>query len=242
MTHREGGFYSAEDADSEGHEGRFYTWTLEEVQKYLGKEESRLFCDYYDVTENGNFEGRSILHTKLRLEEFAKARNLDAGDLAMRFNLQKEILWKNRENREHPLKDDKILSSWNGLMIYSLTEAGAAFGKREYVDAAIKAATFIKKYLWQEGKLLRRWREGESFFDAGLDEYAFLIRGLISLYEADAGLEWMEWALEMADILQRKFKFEGGAFFQTDNQEKNMILRKMQFADGGRTFRQCDPL
>lgn len=232
MTHRDGGFYSAEDADSEGHEGRFYTWTLEEVQRYLGREESPLFCDFYDITEEGNFEGRSILHTKLRLDEFAKKRGLDAGDLAMRFDMQKQILWKARELREHPLKDDKILSSWNGLMIFALVEAGCAFGKKEYIDAAVKAARFIKTNMWGSDHLLRRWREGEAYFDAGLDEYAFLIKGLLSLFEADAGIEWLELALAMAKILQTQFKAEDGAFYQTDDKEKNVILRKTQFSDG----------
>jgi uncharacterized protein YyaL (SSP411 family) len=232
MTHRDGGFYSAEDADSEGHEGRFYTWSLEEVQKALGREESPLFCDFYDITEEGNFEGRSILHTKLRLEEFAHARGIEPSDLAMQLQLQREILWKVREGREHPLKDDKILSSWNGLMIFSLAESGCALGKKEYVDAAVKAAKFIKANLWKGDHLLRRWREGEAFFDAGLDEYAFLLKGLISLFETTGKAEWLEWALEIAEILSLQFKAEGGAFYQTDDKEQNVILRKTQFSDG----------
>lgn len=232
MTHPEGGFYSAEDADSEGHEGRFYTWTLEEIEEALGKTEAELFCQFYDVTEEGNFEGRSILHTKQRLEEFAHAHDLDPGDLAMKLQLQREILWNLREKREHPLKDDKILSSWNGLMIFSLAEASAAFGKREYLDAALRAARFIKSNLWKGGHLLRRWREGESFFDAGLDEYAFLLKGLISLFEIESSPEWLEWSLEIASILDSQFKVPEGAFYQTDDKEQSVILRKTQFSDG----------
>jgi len=232
MTHPNGGFYSAEDADSEGHEGRFYTWSLEEVQKYLGREESPLFCDFYDITEEGNFDGRSILHTKLLLEEFATQRSQNYEDLDMRFRLQKEILWKAREGRPHPLKDDKILSSWNGLMIYSLAETGAAYAKQDYIEAAAKAARFIKENMWIEGRLLRRWREGEAFFNAGLDEYAFLIKGLIALFEVDQGTEWLEWALSMSNILHEHFKATDGAFYQTDEKEKNVIIRKTHFSDG----------
>jgi uncharacterized protein YyaL (SSP411 family) len=232
IVHPEGGFYSAEDADSEGHEGRFYTWTLEEIQALLGKGESNLFCEFYDVLSEGNFEGRNILHTEQRLEEFAEQRGLDAGDLAIRFHMQRQILWKARETRPHPFKDDKILSSWNGLMIFSLANAGCAFGKQEYINAAVKAAAFIREKMWKNGQLYRRWREGDAFFNAGLDEYAFLIKGLISLFEADCGTEWLQWALEMTKILNDKFKIEDGAYFQTDEQEKNIILRKTQFSDG----------
>ncbi len=232
MTHPEGGFYSAEDADSEGHEGRFYTWTLEEVQNILGQEESGLFCEFYDIKKDSNFEGRNILHTKSRLEEFAKQKELDAGDLSVRFDMQRQVLWKAREGREHPFKDDKVLSSWNGLMIYSLINAGCAFGKQEYISAAVKAAQFIRSHLVVKGQLYRRWRDGEASFSAGLDEYAFLIKGVISLFEADQGVEWLEWAIEMTQVLENKFKVDNGAFYQTDELEKNIILRKTQFSDG----------
>jgi uncharacterized protein len=232
MVHPEGGFYSAEDADSEGHEGLFYTWTEEEVKKILGSEESKLFREFYHITPTGNFEGRNILNTPLRLEEFALRKGTDAHEMASLFASQREKLWKVREERVHPFKDDKILSSWNGLMIFSLAEAGAAFGRADYLKAAVNAARFIRANLWKEGSLLRRWREDESLYNAGLDEYAFLIKGLITLFEADQGTEWLEWAMEMTDILRDQFKSEGGAFYQTDGRDQNLILRKTQFSDG----------
>lgn len=232
MTHPEGGFYSAEDADSEGYEGRFYTWPYQEVMHVLGKEEGPLFCQFYDITPEGNFEGRNILNTPLSLEEFAAAHKQNPAQLHEQFDKCRKKLWEVREKRVHPFKDDKILSSWNGLMIYSLVEAGCAFENEMYVRAAVKAARFIRDHLWQNQRLLRRWRDGQAMFTAGLDEYAFLIRGLLSLFEANCGTEWLQWAIELADILKTEFKEEEGAFYQTDGKDKNLILRRCQFADG----------
>lgn len=231
MTHPEGGFYSAEDADSEGHEGWFYTWPYEEVQKILG-EEGRMFCEFYHITPHGNFEGRNLFNTPLPLEEFAVHHHQDPRDLKLLFEKQRKKLWEVREKRTHPLKDDKILSSWNGLMIYSLVEAGCAFNDKSYIDAGLKAARFIKNHMWIEGQLYRRWREGEVNHPAGLDEYAFMIRGLISLFEANCGTEWLQWAVEMTEILNNQFKAEGGAFYLSGAEDKNLILRKCQFSDG----------
>lgn len=232
MTHPDGGFYSAEDADSEGHEGYFYTWTYDEIVKHLGKNESKLFCDFYNVVPEGNFGGRNILHTPIRLEEFAAKNGLDQKEIVDQLSKQREVLWKIREQRPHPLKDDKILSAWNGLMISSMAEAGIAFNDKRYTEAAVKAAQFIRENMWRDGKLMRRWREGEALYNAGLDEYAFLIKGMLALYETGQGGEWLEWAVRMAEILNDQFKPEGGAFYQTDGKDQNILLRKCQFADG----------
>ena len=232
MRHPEGGFYSAQDADTEGKEGLFYTWTPAEIYQILGTNDGRIFCDFYGVTEEGNFEGRNVLHVKLPIEEFALRHGYDSQELALRLSDNRQSLWKAREQRPHPLKDDKILSSWNGLMIFSMIEAGRAFNDKRFVDAAVKAAQFIKKNMWKDGELLRRWRDKEASFKAGQDEYAFLIRGLISLFEADCGSEWLEWAIQMTKILEDKYKAEDGAFYQTDGMDQNIILRKCQFSDG----------
>lgn len=232
MTHSDGGFYSAEDADSEGHEGLFYTWTYEEVMQVLG-EEGTVFCQFYDISKEGNFEGRNILHTPLSLEEFAAKSHLNEEELRLEFGKQKRKLWQIREKRVHPMKDDKILSSWNGLMIYTLAEVGNAFQNERYLHAAIKAARFIKNQLWNEGELLRRWRDGQAMYSGSLDEYAFMIRGILSLFEANAGSEWLEWAIEMTDKLKDVYKDkEGGAFYQTDGSDKHLLLRRCQFSDG----------
>lgn len=232
MQDSEGGFYSAEDADSEGREGLFYTWIPSEVYQVLGSEKGRLFCEFYDVTEEGNFEGRNVLHEKETIDDFAAKRGLDPSQLEIELEELRHTLFAVRELRVHPLKDDKVLSSWNGLAIFALTEAGSALGNRHYIEAALLAATFIKKAMWREGQLYRRWREGETSFAAGLDEYAFLLKGLLSLFEAGCGNEWLVWGMEIADILKSKFKVKEGAFYQTDGEDSSLILRKCQFADG----------
>lgn len=232
MTNPEWGFYSAEDADSEGKEGLFYTWTLDEVQRILGKEESYLFCEYYNLTIEGNFEGRNVLHITMPLEEFSRLHQVDAQQLTLLFKEQRHLLWKAREKRVHPFKDDKILTSWNGLMIYSLVEAGCAFDEKKYIDVAHQAALFIKNNLSDEGRLLRRWRDDEAHYNGGLDEYAFLIRGLLSLFEANLGSEWLYYSIQLTQTLQSDFKAEKGAFYQVDGSDPNIILRKCQFSDG----------
>lgn len=231
MTHSEGGFYSAEDADSEGHEGFFYTWPYDEIKEILNDDFS-LFCQYYDITEQGNFEGRNILNTPQSLDEFASKLNMDVGELELKFKEQRKKLWLAREKRQRPFKDDKILSAWNGLMIYTFAEAGKTLNSERYLKAAFRGALFIKNYLWKDRELLRRWREGQSMFSASLDEYAFVIRGILSLFEANAGSDWLQWALEMTEILKDRYKEEGGAFYQTDGSDESLILRRCQFSDG----------
>jgi hypothetical protein len=232
MTHPEGGFYSAEDADSEGFEGFFYTWTYDEIIQLLGDEPSALFRAYYGIKPEGNFHNRNILHITERLEIFAAQHHRSVEELKALFQSQKDILWKTRERRPHPFKDDKILSSWNGLMIHALASAGKAFDKPEYVQAAVKAAKFIRANMWEEGRLLRRWREGEALLNAGIDEYAYMIHGLLTLFETRQGTEWLSWAIEMTQILATHFKSEDGAFYQTDEKEVHVILRKTHFSDG----------
>lgn len=117
-------------------------------------------------------------------------------------------------------------------MIFSLAEAGKAFLNEPYLQAAIKGGRFVKKYLWKEGILLRRWRQGEERFKGSLDEYAFMIRACLSLFEANAGSEWLQWALEMTDHLRERYKEVGGAFYQTDGSDENLLLRRCQFSDG----------
>lgn len=232
MQYQKGGFYSAEDADTDGHEGLFYTWTQEEIKEILGEEQSLLFCDFYHVSREGNFENRNILHTPLRIEEYTAKRGLDVEKCKPLLEEQRKKLFEKRALRKHPLKDDKILSSWNGLMIFSMIETASAFQIKKYRDAAIKAAEFIKDNMWVEGTLYHRWREGEASFNAGLDDFAFLIRGALSLFEADAGNEWLEWALELNQTLRAKFKVDNGAYFQTDGSDQSIIIRKCQFSDG----------
>lgn len=224
MSHSEGGFYSAEDADSEGQEGLYYTWTPDEVEEVLGKEDAALFCRCYGVTTKGNFEGRSILHLEIPLEEFKD-------DIGLSLANARAVLLEKRRARKRPFKDDKILSGWNGFMIDALVRAAVAFENEHYLEAALHAAEFIYANLWSEGKLLRRFREGEARFAANLDDYASMIKAGITLFESGLGTKWLAWAVEMSDVLEREFKAEKGAFFQTDGSDQ-LLVRKCEYYDG----------
>lgn len=232
MMHPQGGFYSAEDADSEGKEGFFYTWTVDEIQKVLGEKESELFLKYFAATPEGNFEGRNILNTPLLLKDFANMHQSDLEEFTKTLSEQKHQLFQARSQRERPFRDDKILSSWNGLMIHALAESGKTFRRQDFIDAAEKAAKFIYENMWDGTLLMRRWRDGESNFPSGLEEYAYMISGLISLFEVGCGVDWLRWAIVLADILEGQFKESDGAFYQTDGKDRNIIIRKCQFADG----------
>lgn len=231
MAKDKGGFYSAEDADSEGKEGYFYTFDYEEVMRAIGQEEGALFAEYYGITKNGNFEGRNVLHIQIPFEEFASHKGIDPALLKELFALQKKTLFEIRESRVHPIKDDKILSSWNGLAIASLADVGRLCNRKDCIEAAERAASFIIENMVRDDTLYRRWKDGELKWKGGLDEYAFLIKGLLSLFEATQNKRWIISAINFADVVREKFKEEQGAFFQTE-QETSVLIRKCQFSDG----------
>jgi uncharacterized protein YyaL (SSP411 family) len=231
LMYGEGGFFSGEDAESDGHEGLFYTWTPEEVQEVLPGDEGELFCAFYDITTQGNFEGRNVLHIDLPVEEFASALQMNKDDVERLLAKGREALLRRRQTRPRPLRDEKILTSWNGLAIDVLARAGAAFKEPKYTEAAIKTAAFLEKNLWQSGHLLHRWCNDEAKFPAILDDYAFLIKGLISLFEEGCGVKYYEWVLMLTKIVDRDFKEIEGAFYFTD-EKTQLILRQCEFYDG----------
>ena len=226
MTAPEGGFYCAEDADSEGKEGQFYVWTPAEIKGYLGDVLGDLFCRFYDITEKGNFEeGKSIPHMPLTLEAFAQREGMDPAKLDTALKDARARLFDIRKKRVHPLKDDKILTSWNGLMIAALAKGYQALGDEPYVDAARKAADFILKNLrTSDGRLLRRYRNGEAAYPGYLDDYAFMVWGLIELYEATFEVTYLEAAIalnrEMIDIFWDK---KGGGLYFTGKGNEALI-------------------
>lgn len=232
MTAPEGGFYSAEDADTMGVEGLFYTWKREEVLEILGKELGDFFIDFYNISEEGNFEERSIPFMELSLEEFASQRKMLILECKALLSEAREKLFEARALRPRPLKDDKIIVSWNGLMIYAFAKVGFYTQSEKYRAAAVKAAQFIKNRLWKDGVLYRRFRDGDSRFKASLDDYAFLIHGLLCLFETGESPEWLAWAIELTECLERDFKAEDGAFYQTDGSDPNLLVRKCHFSDG----------
>lgn len=232
MLSPEGGFYSAQDADSEQIEGKYYTWTPDEVVSILGKTDGILFCDLYGVSAEGNHEGRSVLHLEHDLRDFARTHALDPDELEARSVNWRSQLFEARELRVPPATDDKVLTSWNGLMIGAFAQAGAAFREHEYIDIALRAAKFIEEKLWNGEYLLHRWRDGEARFRASLDDYAFLTHGLLCLYEATGITHWLKWAIQLADMVYRDFSMEDGGFYQTDGSDPHLLLRRMQFTDG----------
>ncbi len=235
MTAPEGGYFSAEDADSEGREGLFYVWTPEEVKRHLGKEQGGPFCQFYDITDTGNFEdGRSIIHVRMTYERFAANKGLDANKLANLLKNGRETLFRIRKKRIPPLKDDKILTSWNGLMIAAFSKGYQVFGKKAYLDSARKAAGFVLKNLKaDDGRLLRRFRKGHAAYPAYLDDYAFLVWGLLELYEGTFDVSYLEDALNLNDDMMDLFwdKRDGGFYFTGAGNEK-LITRSKEIYDG----------
>lgn len=225
MTSPEGGFYSAEDADSEGVEGKFYLWESDDVKNVLGEEEGRSFSSFYNITDKGNFEGKNIpnlINNKLPYENIEK------------FQSAREKLFKYRENRIHPFKDDKILTSWNGLMISAMALAGRVLKDIEFTQAAINATQFIfKKLIRDDGRLLSRYREGEAAILAYAEDYAFLIQGLIDIYETTYESHYLKKALELSDDLLKHFwdDKDGGLFIYGSDSEK-LITRPKEIYDG----------
>lgn len=225
MTSRSGAFYSAEDADSEGVEGKFYLWTVDEVKKVLGDEDGEKYCKYFDITPKGNFEGSNIpnrIGSKIPQKEYAF------------LELCRQKLFQYREKRVHPHKDDKVLTAWNGLMIAALALGGRVLDDGTYTAAAEKACKFIEaKLIRNDGRLLARYRDGESAFPAYVDDYAFLIWGLLELYETTFTPSYLQRALKLNNDLLNLFwdEEEGGLFYYGSDSEQ-LIIRPKEIYDG----------
>lgn len=230
MTSSEGGFYSAEDADSEGIEGKFYVWDLPEIENILGNEKAKIYCKTYGITKRGNFEEKNIPNLiNTSLEDLNENKNL-----LNELEEMRNKLYEYREKRVHPFKDDKILTSWNGLMIAALAYAGKVLENKEYIDAAKKSADFIlAKLVRADGRLLARYREGEAANLGLLEDYAFLIWGLIEIYEADLSSIYLNKALELNDQMLRLFydTEHGGLYLYATDSEK-LIVRPKELYDG----------
>ncbi len=235
MTAPEGGFYSAEDADSEGKEGLFYVWTPKEIKDQLGEKLGGLVCRFYDVTEAGTFEeGRSIPHMPLSLKAFAELEGFSLTKFEASLEDARHRLYQVREKRVHPLKDDKVLTSWNGLMIAAFAKGYQVFGDQEYADAAKRAADFVLKNLKAtDGRLLRRYRQGDAAYPAYLDDYVFLVWGLIELYEATFDVSYLEEAVTLNSAMVDIFwdKQDGGLYF-TGTGNEQLITRSKEIYDG----------
>lgn len=242
MTAPNGGFYSAEDADSEGEEGKFYVWKLEEIERLLDREASELVTRVYNFWPAGNFHeeatghltGNNIPHLKEPLGAIASRMGMSSEDLEGRLEKVRQKLFAAREMRVHPHKDDKILTDWNGLMIVALAKAAQALNHSEYSDAARKAADFILSNMRApDGRLLHRFRDGEAALSAHVDDYAFFIWGLVELYEATFDVRYLRAALDLnKDFLERFWDRNAGGFYFTAEDSEELLLRKKEIYDG----------
>jgi len=227
----EGGFYSTRDADSEGEEGRFYVWSRDEVDRVLG-DEADLFCDYYNVTRAGNWEGHNILNVPRPAEVVAKQHNISVDELNSRLARARKRLFAIRENRVKPHLDDKVLASWNGLMIASLARGYRILGDTKYRDAAGRAADFVMSQMVVNGQLQRAWRAGHTHTPAYLDDYAFLTEALLNLYETTFDVRRLDQAIGLNDTMMSHFRdADGGGFFFTDDRAERVLARAKDASD-----------
>jgi uncharacterized protein YyaL (SSP411 family) len=222
MTDPQGGFYSAEDAGEVGAEGEFYLWSEEELKRALTPEQFQLFKKTYGITSEGNFEnGKNILYLKNTLSPSP----VEGEGVKIQ-------LFKIRDHRPHPRKDDKILTSWNGLMIAAMAKGYQVLGDERYLKAAQKSALFIKNHLMEHGELLRRYREGESRYRGTLEDYAFLMNGLLNLYESNFDEQWIRWAHDLQNQQDKLFWDEKkGGYFFSEQGDPTLILRKKEYDD-----------
>jgi uncharacterized protein len=222
MTHAEGGFYSTHDADSEGHEGKFFVWTMDEIRAALGEDDARIFSAYYNITDTGNFEGKNIPNVTRTAEPEWRASLEES----------KRKLFGLREQRIKPDRDEKVLTAWNGLMLASFAEAGVVLNRPDYTNAARRNAEFVLSNLRRDGSLLRTWKDGIAKFNAYLEDYAFLIEGLVTLFETTGESRWLNEALALTDRMIREFWDEdAGGFFFTGKSHESLIVRSKDYFD-----------
>ena len=251
MLDEEGGFYSAQDADSEGIEGKFFVWTPDEVEALLGADDARLFNEIFQVTESGNFEDphhpefgrRSVLSRYRRLGEVARELGLDAAELAARLPAWQAALLAERERRVRPGLDDKVLTSWNGLALAAFAEAGRVLGDERYLVIARRNAEFVRGSLWRDGRLLHTYKGGvlagdppvsggRAKVDGLLEDYAYYGLGLIELYKASGDLDQLRWAGELLEAIAERFHDDaGGGFYEAAADAEQLILRQKPFFD-----------
>ena len=232
MTAASGGFYSAQDADSEGEEGKFFVWTPEEVEALLGAEDAKLFNRYFDVSSGGNFEGHNILHVDESVETIAKLLKVPPERLTEVIARGKRILFEAREQRVKPGRDDKMLTAWNGLMLRSFAEAAQVLSRPDYLEVAVRNAEFLLTTLKRDGRLLRTHKDGQSKLNAYQEDYAYLIDGLLALYEASFDARWFTEARALADTMIEQFwDAEHGGFYFTSNDHEALISRTKEFYD-----------
>jgi uncharacterized protein len=233
MRHEEGGFYSSQDADSEGVEGKFYVWSAEEIRETLG-DDADVFMRIYGVSDEGNWEGHNVLHLRFDPSAPAMQLGIDAEALRVRMAAARAKLYGARCKRVWPGLDDKVLTSWNGLMLAAFAEAGQGLGRPDYIDAARTNACFLHSTMRRDsGRLLRTWKAGsKAKYNAYLEDYAYLADGLLALYEATFETRWIDWSRELAELMLTHFRDEkNGGFFDTSDDHEHLIHRPKDLQD-----------
>jgi uncharacterized protein len=233
LRHEGGGFYSSYDADSEGEEGKFYVWQPEEIRQVLG-EDADLFMLYYDVSERGNWEGKSILNVPREPEEVAKMVQMERPEMETRLAAARRKLFDVRARRAWPGLDDKVLTAWNGLMLAAFAEAGRALNRPDYTEIATRNAMFLYETMrTDEGRLLRTWKAGaEPKYNGYLEDYAYLADGLLALYQTTFDDRWFSWAQELAEAMLAHFADdEHGGFYDTSDDHEDLFHRPKDVQD-----------
>jgi uncharacterized protein len=235
MTSPEGGFYSAQDADSDGEEGKFYVWSRREIMESLGDATiADIFCDYFGITDGGNFEGKNILSIVTSLKSLSQKYGIDPNSIEQIVKNARKKLFEFRNRRTRPGTDDKILTSWNGLMISGFAKGYRITNNKKYLDYALKAINFIetKIAVGGEARLRRTFKNGVSRLNAYLDDYAFYINGLLDVFEVDCKAEYLEKALNYTDFMLKHFwDNSSGSLFLTSDDHEQLIIRTKNFYD-----------
>lgn len=232
MLDSSGGFYSTQDADSEGVEGKFFVWTPAEIEELLGAEDAQVFNFYYDVSEEGNFEEQNILNVNYTLEASARALKITPERLQEVLESGREKLFAARESRIKPFRDEKILTAWNGLMLATFAESSAILGREDFLEIARRNADFILENLQKDGYLLRTWKDGKAKLNAYLEDYANFADALVELFQVSGDAKYLREAKRLADLLITEFwDEEGGGFYFTANNHEELLVRKKDYFD-----------
>ncbi|RUT78296.1 thioredoxin domain-containing protein [Ancylomarina longa] len=228
----EGGFYSSLDADSDGVEGKFYVWQKSEVDALLGAD-SKLFCEYYGITSQANWEQGNILMVQSYKQKLAMKYGLSVKEFDRKIKKGKQLLLDKRKHRIRPALDDKVLTSWNALMLKGYVDAYKAFGEEKYLQRAIKNAEFLQKYIWKgKGHLHRNYKDGISKINGFLDDYSFTIEAFVALYQATFDEKWLIASEDLIEhVLQHFSDDKSGMFFYTSDEDPALIARKMELLD-----------
>ena len=241
MKNDRGGFFSAEDADSEGEEGTFYLWTEQELLEILGEKDGSIISKIYGFSKIGNFldeasgrrNGGNIPYLSKSKSLLAKEIKVNLDELNRIIDSSRKKLFERRKKRIHPIKDDKILTDWNGLMIASLAQGGMILNNERYIKEAIEAANFIHIYLQKsDGRLVKRFRQGHSGLDPHINDYSFMIWGLINLYEATFRTIYLSRALKLTEVMVEDFYDVNGGFFIGSKNAERLIIRAKDYYDG----------